>query len=59
MAEDRKATSLLETGDLFEEWKRTKRKRPGLDEPTFERLVYHDVRALLLMEHLRSKERPE
>ena len=51
--------AIQDTGDLFEEWKHSKRRRPFVDDAAFERLVYHDVKALLLMEHLRSRERPE
>ena len=59
MDDARAAIAVQDTGDLFEEWKLAKRRRPGLEDPAFERLVYHDVKALLLMEYLRRHERPE
>lgn len=43
-------------GDVFDQLRRMKKKRPGVDDAAFERLVMHDTRSLLVVEELRAVE---
>jgi len=55
MREQRDRISMGELGTLFDDWKAHKKKRPWMDETAFDRLVLHDVRTFLLVEHLRRE----
>ena len=56
MSEERSRVSEASIGELLDDWKKRKKRRPWVDETAFETLVFHDVKAFLLIENLRAEQ---
>jgi hypothetical protein len=56
MADEYGGIPASDLAELFDAWKKQKVRRPWQNEEAFEKLVWHDARAFLLVESLRKRD---